>query len=124
MARNKLPFDYRSQAGILISSFVKGTISLDTQEDVVIDATLSGDIKTSGFCEITENGEYEGDISARSLTVYGSTSGDISGQDAIHVHRSAKIKGVYTSPVIHIEPGAIVNARIVHSQNSLSGPLA
>ena len=123
MARNKLPFDYRAQAGVFLSSFVEGTISLSTQEDVVIDATLSGKILTSGFCEITENGSFDGDITSRSVTVYGSCSGDVAAKNTIEIKRSAKIKGLYSSPVIHIEPGAVVNARIVHTQDPTAGPL-
>ncbi|TXG76402.1 polymer-forming cytoskeletal protein [Patescibacteria group bacterium] len=123
MANNKLPFDYRTNAAIYLSAFVTGSVQIDSTEDVVIDATIFGTIITSGFCEITENGNFEGDIHARTLQVFGVTNGEHSANDAIQIKRSAKIRGLYTSPTIHIEPGSIVNARIHHRANTDTGPL-
>ncbi|MCC7543193.1 polymer-forming cytoskeletal protein [bacterium] len=123
MARNKLPFDYRTHAGIYLSSFVRGDVTVQSNDDVVIDATVSGSIHTAGFCEITENGAFEGDITARSLVIFGATNGDNTASDTMEVKRSANIKGVYSSPSIHIEPGALVSARIHHTDARSSGPL-
>lgn len=123
MANNKLPFDYRTNAAIYLSAFVTGSVHIDSTEDVVIDATISGTVTTTGFCEITENGIFEGDIHARTLQIFGVTNGEQTANDTIQIKRSAKIRGLYTSPVIHIEPGSIVNARIHHRAHTDTGPL-
>lgn len=111
MPANKLPFDYRHNAGIYLSSLVTSQGSLDVQEDIVIDGEFSGAIKTTGFCEVSENGSVNGDIEARTITLLGNVDGTCLGKDSIDVKKSAKVKGHLIAPVIGIEPGAQLDIR-------------
>ena len=113
MPRNKLPFDYRLNAGIFIAGAVTGKVSIDSSYDVVIDTTLDGNITTSGFCEIAENGDFTGAIISRSITIYGKTNGENTGFERIDVKKSAYLTGRYQTPNISLESGSIVDARIL-----------
>ena len=88
--------------------------SLNEQEDIVIDGSFEGDIKTVGFCEISENGQFKGTIATRSLTIIGSCDGEIIAKDSVIVKKSASVRGVIRAPRIGIDSGASIDARIKH----------
>ena len=111
MSTSKLPFDYRHNAGVYLSSLVTSKGSFDVQDDVVIDGEFEGTIQTAGFCEISENGKITGDIVARTITILGSVTGDCNAKDSIDVKKSSKVKGQLVAPSISIEAGAQINIR-------------
>jgi cytoskeletal protein CcmA (bactofilin family) len=111
MPANKLPFDYRHNAGVYLSSLVTSQGSFDIQEDIVINGEFRGEVKTTGFCEISENGLVTGDIDARMITILGSIDGTCRAKDNIDVKKSAKVKGHLIAPAISIESGAQIDAR-------------
>lgn len=112
MPAKKSPFDYRQTAGFYFSALTKVEGSLNEQEDVVIDGSFEGEIKTVGFCEIGENGHFQGTVQARSLTIIGSCDGEIIAKDSIVVKKSASVHGVIRTPRIGIDSGASIDARI------------
>ena len=117
MPRAKLAFDYRYTAGIYISGDASGDVDIHSTDDVVIDSTIKGTIHTTGFCEIAENAEFTGDITARSIAIFGTVIGNCDADDIIDVKKSSKIKGVYRSLYINIERGSIVEARILQTDH-------
>lgn len=117
MPTSKLPFDYRHNAGVFISSLVTSQGSIDIQDDIVIDGDFTGDIQTSGFCEVSENGKVLGDIEARTITILGSVDGSCRAKDSIDVKKSSKMKGHLIAPSISIEAGAQIDARCKQPNN-------
>lgn len=112
MPAKRSPFDYRQIAGFY---FAAGTVvrgNLNEQEDVVIDGSLEGNVSTTGFCEITENGSLKGNLAARNATILGTIEGEMTLQESFVVKKSAHIQGYVVTPRISIENGAIINARI------------
>ncbi|MEI7818530.1 MAG: polymer-forming cytoskeletal protein [bacterium] len=112
MPKNKHPFDYRRTAGIYCSTSVSGSVDIQTSEDVVLDGALTGTINSTGFCEITENGSFKGDITARTITIFGEVDGDCQAQEGLLIKRSAKIRGVFHANSVQIDSGSTINARI------------
>lgn len=125
MLNKKSPFDYRQSAGMYFSSLASIEGRLNEHEDIVIDGRFTGTITTQGFCEISENGVFEGELTARSITILGQTDGELNGTDSIVVKKSAKIKGFYRTPKISIESGAEVDARVKqYHKTSTDTPLS
>lgn len=112
MAAKRSPFDYRQIAGFYFSASSHMSGDLNETEDIVVDGQYDGNITTTGFCEITENGIVKGNIIARNATILGVTHGEIKVQENCVVKKSASITGYIITPHITIESGATVNARI------------
>ncbi len=122
MPAKRSPFDYRQTAGFYFSALAKIEGQLHAHEDVIIDGQYTGDIQTNGFCEISENGHFQGNIEARNVTLLGESHGEICGQDSIVVKKSAKVRGVLRTPKISIDAGAHVDARIKQPIKKLAPP--
>ena len=112
MAAKRSPFDYRQIAGFYFSATCQMTGNLDETEDIVIDGQFVGNITTTGFCEVIENGAVKGNIHARNVTILGAVHGEVDVDENFVVKRSANITGYVITPRISIENGAIINARI------------
>lgn len=118
MSTSKLPFDYRHNAGVYLSSLVTGRGSFDIQDDIIIDGAFEGKVQTTGFCEISENGKVTGDIEARTITILGCVDGNCYAKDSIDVKKSAKVKGQLIAPSISIEAGSQINIRGKHPSST------
>ncbi|QQS27113.1 polymer-forming cytoskeletal protein [bacterium] len=112
MPTKRSPFDYRQTASFYFSALAKVEGQLNEQEDIVIDGEFIGRIQTGGFCEISENGNFQGDLKAKSITILGNSDGEIHGEDTVVVKKSAKVHGIIITPRISVDAGAQVDARI------------
>lgn len=112
MPAKKSPFDYRQTVGYYFSALAKVEGNLHEQEDIVIDGIFNGEISTTGFCEISENGQFVGTLHAHNVTLIGSSDGEVIAKDSIVVKKSATIKGVLRTPRISIDAGADIDARV------------
>ena len=119
MPKNKQPFDYRQAAGIYIGNGVKATGELDVHDDIIIDGDYEGSITTSGFCEVTENGQLTADLSAHGATIFGHFKGHIQTEEGLVVKNTADVDGFLTYGSLTIQPGATVRARIKPSESHL-----
>lgn len=122
MPAKQSPFDYRQTAGFYFSAMAKVEGEMVEHEDIVIDCQFNGKIQTSGFCEISENSNLQGEIKAKGITILGNADGEFYGQDNIAVKKSAKIRGILITPKISIDSGAQVNARIKSSVKNVDTP--
>lgn len=111
MAKNKQPFDYRQSAGIYIGNGVTGEGTMRVSDDIVIDGNFKGKISTPGFCEVTENGTLDGDISAATLTIFGKYNGQCQVKEGLIVKNTAIVNGYLAYTSLNIQPGARVTAR-------------
>lgn len=99
-------------AGFYFSADTEVKGNLNETEDVIVDGKFDGNILTTGFCEITENGILKGNLTARNATLLGTTDGEIVTNENLVVKKSSNIHGYVITPKVSIESGAIVNARI------------
>lgn len=121
MPAKRSPFDYRQMAGFYFSANTEVKGNLNETEDVIVDGGFEGNIATTGFCEITENGLLKGNLTARSATILGTTDGEIATHENLVVKKSSNIHGYVITPKISIESGAIVNARIKQPTHQTTG---
>ncbi len=112
MPKNKQPFDYRQSAGIYIGSGVISQGTLNVTDDIVIDGSFKGIITTPGFCEITENGNLDGDITVATLTIFGTYKGQCLARESLVVKNTAIVDGYLTYTSLNIQPGAKLTARL------------
>ena len=119
MPKNKQPFDYRQAAGIYIGNGIKATGLLNVHDDIIIDGVFEGTISTSGFCEVTENGQLEAELTAHGVTIFGTFKGHCQAEEGLVVKNTADVDGFLTYGSLTIQPGATVRARIKPSELTL-----
>ncbi len=90
---------------------IKGELVAD--EDLVIQGQVEGAIRhNQQQLTIGQQGIVKGDISANVITVEGTVVGNIHGEDAVMIKKSAKVEGDIRSRRIVIDDGAQFNGRI------------
>jgi cytoskeletal protein CcmA (bactofilin family) len=108
-------------AGFFFSANTEVKGNLNETEDVIVDGRFDGNIVTTGFCEITENGVLKGNLTARNATILGTSDGEIATHENLVVKKSSNIHGYVITPKISIESGAVVNARIKQPAHQSTG---
>lgn len=89
----------------------KGELSAD--EDLVIQATLEGTIAHhKKSLTIGQQGRVKADIRANVITVEGTVEGDLRGDEAVIIKKTAHVRGNIFAPRISLEDGASFSGRI------------
>lgn len=93
-------------------------------EDLRIEGDISGTVqlKNSNLTIGTE-GKVRADVYARSITVYGTTEGDLYATERINVHINAQVRGNITAPKVGIEEGAKFKGSIEMDQDAVDQAL-
>ncbi|ACC97742.1 Integral membrane protein CcmA involved in cell shape determination [Elusimicrobium minutum Pei191] len=90
--------------------YFQGT--LNVQGSLRVDGRLSGCVDNARHIVIGVDGAVEGDLSAQTIVVSGSVTGNICA-DALEVSATAKIKGDIRAEKIAVEEGAVLNGMVV-----------
>ena len=82
-------------------------------EDVTIEGRVDGPV----YCEqgaviVAASGHVAGDIIARDITVFGTTTGQLVGVDIVDVRASAVVRGTIVSGRFVLDPGAEFAGRV------------
>jgi cytoskeletal protein CcmA (bactofilin family) len=96
-----------SGAETLIGSGVTLKGNLKSDGDVVIDGTLTGEIRTLGDVIIGINGILKSNIIAGNVTINGSVTGNISAENEVTIKESGQLHGDVTALGLAIQPGGI-----------------
>jgi cytoskeletal protein CcmA (bactofilin family) len=93
-------------------------------EDLRIEGDISGTVhlKNSNLT-IGKEGKVRADVYARSITVYGTTEGDLYATERINVHINAQVRGNITAPKVGIEEGAKFKGSIEMDQDAVDKAL-
>jgi len=91
----------------LISSTTIVTGDINTESDIRIDGTLSGNMLTKGRLIIGSNGKIEGDIHCKSAEIEGEIKGKIVVDELLSLKSTALFSGDIITGQLMIEPGAI-----------------
>lgn len=97
------------------ASTVIGNLVL--QDGATVDGIVEGEIKGLGHLIIGETAEITGQIEAPSVAVLGRVNGDIKAT-RIDIGASARISGNLISPIVLIEPGAVLNGHCFVPEDS------
>ena len=106
----------------LISADVKMKGSVVSQGEVQVDGSIEGDIRASSLT-IGTTGAVNGEVVAETVIVRGSVKGTVRGKK-VQLCTGAKVEGDITHASLSIEPNAIFEGQVRHSQDPLSPPPA
>jgi cytoskeletal protein CcmA (bactofilin family) len=79
---------------------------IDTDEPLLVQGRLEGEIKSSNEVEIGETGVVKAAISARSIVISGQVVGDCSASDKLEIRASGRLTGSIHAGRIAIAEGA------------------
>lgn len=90
---------------------IKGEVTGD--EDLLIQGTVEGSVDLSEH-EVTvgQSGQVAADITAKSIRIDGSVTGDINGNENVVISKSGNVRGNIVAPRVTLEDGAIFKGSI------------
>jgi cytoskeletal protein CcmA (bactofilin family) len=93
-------------------------------EDLRIEGDISGTVhlKNSNLT-IGKEGKVRADVYAKSITVHGTTEGDLYATERVNVHIDANVRGNITSPKVGLEEGAKFKGSIEMDQEEVNKAL-
>jgi cytoskeletal protein CcmA (bactofilin family) len=98
-------------------TFKGGELSSD--EDLIIEGTVEGRIAhQSHQLTIGKSGRVKADVHARIIIVEGTIEGNLRGDEAVYIGRTARVVGNVTSPRVSMEDGATFDGSLKTSQAS------
>jgi cytoskeletal protein CcmA (bactofilin family) len=93
-------------------------------EDLRIEGDISGTVQLKNSnLTIGKEGKVRADVYARSVTVYGTTEGDLYATERVNVHIDAQVRGNITAPKVGIEEGAKFKGSIEMDQDAVDKAL-
>jgi len=103
----------RSDAAVTViarSSAFDGRLS--GAGDVRVEGHVEGHVELSGHLVIAEQGDVEGLVHARAITVSGAVRGDLTADEKIELSPTANVEGNLTAPRILIREGATFEGKV------------
>lgn len=111
VSRSSAPVQAVADATVIARSCrIEGTLS--GSGDVNIQGRFKGEISGSGQLLISETGDAEARLHARSIVVAGKVHGDMSADEKIELKPSANLRGNITAPRILIQEGATFEGQV------------
>lgn len=92
--------------------------NLESESDIIIDATLDGHIKAAGDVAIGINAHINGNITGTNVTVAGTINGNITADGEARIAESGHVKGDITANGIAISSGGV----FIGTSHMESGP--
>lgn len=79
---------------------------IDTDEPLLIQGPVEGEIKSSSEVEVSETGVVKANISAKSIVISGRVTGDCTATDRLEIRAAGKLTGSIKAARIAIADGA------------------
>lgn len=94
-------------------------------EDLRIEGDISGTVQLKNAnLTIGKEGKVKADVYARSITVDGTTEGDLYATERVNVHANAHVRGNITAPKVGIEEGCKFKGSIEMDQEEVDKALS
>ena len=100
-----------SGAETIIGAGVKVVGNLDSEGDIHIDGTYTGEIQARGDVMLGINAKVKGNVTARNVSVAGSLKGNIVAEGEAALRDSGHINGDITCLSLNIEHGGVFVGR-------------
>ncbi len=91
---------------------------------VRVDGHFQGDIRARGMLVVGETGRVEANLEVGSLVVRGAVVGEVQAKERVEIAPEGRIEGSITTPVLKIDDGARVIAKITMAEPTLAAPPA
>jgi cytoskeletal protein CcmA (bactofilin family) len=93
-------------------------------EDLRIEGDISGTVQLKNSnLTIGKEGKVRADVYAKSITVHGTTEGDLYATERVNVHIDANVRGNITAPKVGLEEGARFKGSIEMDQEEVNKAL-
>lgn len=97
----------RGNAGAIIGRSIQINGDVKGDEDLLIEGDVSGTVELKNHAlTVGKEGKVKADIYARSITVDGTTDGDLFASERIAIRATAQVRGNLLAPRISLEDGA------------------
>jgi len=96
-----------------IATLVREGDNLLSDSLILLDERLSGNLFCAEKIVVEQNGILSGNMTAKRCVVSGTINGDIISTDEMNIKSTAVIRGTIKSPAINIEPGAVINGKVI-----------
>lgn len=94
-------------------------------EDLRIEGDITGTVQLKNAnLTIGREGHVKADVYAKSITVDGTTEGDLYATERVHVHANANVRGNITAPKVGIEEGCRFKGSIEMDQEEVDKALS
>jgi cytoskeletal protein CcmA (bactofilin family) len=90
---------------------------LQFRDTVRIDGRFRGEISSENTLIVGESGEIEATIRSKTISISGSVDGDVTAEQKVVLHKTARVNGNVSAPALQIEEGAVLNGQV----NMVSG---
>lgn len=104
-----------------IATLVREGDNLLSDSLILLDERLSGNLFCAEEIVVEQNGILSGNMTAKRCIVSGTINGDIVSTDEMNIKSTAVIRGTIKSPAINIEPGAIINGKVIIATDNKAG---
>ncbi len=91
---------------------------LFSDELILLDEKLSGNLFCAEKIVVEQNGILSGNIISKLCVVSGTVNGNIVSADQMEIKSTAVIKGEIKSALINIEPGAVINGAVTIAKDT------
>jgi cytoskeletal protein CcmA (bactofilin family) len=99
-----------------LSSFIGETMvikaDITSEEDIIIEGKVKGNIKVSKTLTIGKSGKVKADIKAAVVRIIGEAKGNITASDKVEILSLGRYTGNIQSQKLVVEDGAILNGNI------------
>lgn len=102
----------QKKAETIIGPSIKVKGNFNGQDNVVLEGTLEGSLKTKGNVFVGDQAKVSANIEAKNINIGGEINGDIKSTGYLQIRASAKILGEMECTSISIEEGALINGKI------------
>ena len=104
-------------ANIGKSISIKGDVVGD--EDTILEGRVEGRVSLRNFhLTIGPNGDIQGEVSAKQVTVVGKIAGNVIASERIEVRETGRIQGDLIAPRLPVAEGAVINGAITMKEAS------
>jgi len=93
---------------------IKG--NLECSENFLVEGAVEGNLNSHGTIVLGKDSVVRGEVRAREVAVSGIVVGSIRCSDRLEIFQSAKIIGTIQAPIVKMEPGALINGRVLMSR--------
>ncbi|HSX15140.1 MAG TPA: polymer-forming cytoskeletal protein [Candidatus Saccharimonadales bacterium] len=91
----------------IIGSGVSVKGNLTSEHDIIVDGTISGNIKTKGSLSVGVNANIKGNLIGRDVTVAGQIEGDVKAANHVSIQETGRVNGNIASGSIAISTGGV-----------------
>jgi cytoskeletal protein CcmA (bactofilin family) len=85
---------------------------LSFRDTVRIDGRFRGEIASENTLIVGESGEIEASIRSKHISISGSVEGDVTADQRVVLHKTARVNGNIQAATLVIEDGAVFNGQV------------